>query len=282
MFMDTKLNTIEILKDFHKVTGARISLHDLDFNEIASYPQNLSVFCKKIQQNPQNRKKCVDADLKAFETVRKTGEAYSYKCHCGLIEIVAPIYNYGILSGYVIMGQITDSGRASEQRIFEKSEIYFDDKNLLYEAIKNIPVIRQDQLESYVNILQLIAEYMTQTNRMAPRSEDLATGIIKYIGNNLNKRLTIEFMCDLFGCSRTTLMNTFKDKYNITIGEYLNTKRLEKAEQMLINTNESIKNIASECGFSDQNYFSKVFIRRLRVTPTQFRRDRKGEIISDK
>lgn len=280
--MDTKLNTIEILKDFHKVTGARISLHDLDFNEIASYPQNLSVFCKKIQQNPQNRKKCVDADLKAFETVRKTGEAYSYKCHCGLIEIVAPIYNYGILSGYVIMGQITDSGRASEQRIFEKSEIYFDDKNLLYEAIKNIPVIRQDQLESYVNILQLIAEYMTQTNRMAPRSEDLATGIIKYIGNNLNKRLTIEFMCDLFGCSRTTLMNTFKDKYNITIGEYLNTKRLEKAEQMLINTNESIKNIASECGFSDQNYFSKVFIRRLRVTPTQFRRDRKGEIISDK
>ena len=117
MFMDTKLNTIEILKDFHRVTGARISLHDLDYNEIASYPESLSDFCQKVQRKPKNKNRCIDADLKAFETVRKTGEAYSYKCHCGLIEIVAPIYNYGILSGYVIMGQITDSKSSSEENI---------------------------------------------------------------------------------------------------------------------------------------------------------------------
>lgn len=274
MFMDTKLNTIEILKDFHKITGARISLHDLDFNEIASYPESLSVFCKRVQQTPQSRKRCVDADLKAFEKVRKTGEAYSYKCHCGLIEIVAPIYNYGILSGYVIMGQITDSKISSEQNIVEKSRQYFDGKEQLNSAVKNIPVIKQDELQSYVNILQLIAEYMTQTNRMAPKSKDLALGIRKYIGNNFDKKLTVELMCEIFGCSRTTLMNTFRDRYGITIGEYINNCRLERAEQMLLKTNESIKNIAVECGFSDQNYFSKVFIRRFGVTPTKFRKMR--------
>ncbi|MBQ8783864.1 MAG: PocR ligand-binding domain-containing protein [Clostridia bacterium] len=272
--MDTKLNTIEILKDFHKITGARISLHDLDFNEIASYPESLSVFCKRVQQTPQSRKRCVDADLKAFEKVRKTGEAYSYKCHCGLIEIVAPIYNYGILSGYVIMGQITDSKISSEQNIVEKSRQYFDGKEQLNSAVKNIPVIKQDELQSYVNILQLIAEYMTQTNRMAPKSKDLALGIRKYIGNNFDKKLTVELMCEIFGCSRTTLMNTFRDRYGITIGEYINNCRLERAEQMLLKTNESIKNIAVECGFSDQNYFSKVFIRRFGVTPTKFRKMR--------
>lgn len=274
MFMDTKLNTIEILKDFHKVTGARISLHDLDYNEIASYPENLSDFCCKVQRTPQSRKRCVDADLKAFETVRKTGEAYSYKCHCGLIEIVAPIYNYGILSGYVIMGQITDSKPSSEDNILRKSELLFENQSQLRQAVKNIPVVKQDELDSYVNILQLIAEYMTQTNRMAPKSKDLASGIRKYISNNFDKKLTVDRMCEIFGCSRTTLMNTFKERYGLTIGEYINSCRLEKAEQMLLKTNESIKNIAVECGFSDQNYFSKVFIRRFACTPTQFRKNR--------
>lgn len=271
MFMDTKLNTIEILKDFHKITGARISLHDLDYNEIASYPESLSGFCQRVQRTPQSKKHCVEADLKAFETVRKTGEAYSYKCHCGLIEIVAPIYNYGILSGYVIMGQITDSKPSSEENILKKSEMYFETVAQLNNAVKGIPVIKQDELDSYVNILQLIAEYMTQTNRMAPKAKDLATGTRKYINNNFDKKLTVELMCDIFGCSRTTLMNTFKDRYGVTIGEYINSCRLEKAEQMLLNTNESIKNIAVECGFSDQNYFSKVFIRRFACTPTRFR-----------
>ena len=279
MFMDTKLNTIEILKDFHKVTGARISLHDLDYNEIASYPESLSDFCRKVQRTPQSKSRCIDADLRAFETVRKTGEAYSYKCHCGLIEIVAPIYNYGILSGYVIMGQITDSKSTSEDNILQKSEMYFENREQLNKAVKEIPVVRKDELDSYVNILQLIAEYMTQTNRMAPRSKDLASGTRKYISNNFDKKLTVEYMCDIFGCSRTTLMNTFKERYGVTIGEYINSCRLEKAEQMLLKTNESIKNIAAECGFSDQNYFSKVFIRRFSCTPTQFRKNRDESLL---
>ncbi len=272
MFMETKLNTIEILKDFHKVTGARISLHDLDFNEIASYPENLSDFCNKVQKTPESKNNCIKADLKAFETVRQTGEAYSYKCHCGLIEIVAPIYNYGILSGFVIMGQITDSKASSESNIFEKSSKFFESKEQLKKAVENIPVIKQNQLDSYVNILQLIAEYMTQTNRMAPKSKDLASGIRKYISMNFEKKLSVERMCEIFGCSRTTLMNTFKERYGVTIGEYINSCRLKKSEQMLLKTNESIKNIAVECGFSDQNYFSKVFTKKFLCTPTQFRK----------
>lgn len=271
--METKLKTTEILKDFHKVTGARISLHDLEFTEIASYPENLSVFCSQVQQTTQSRKRCVEADLKAFEKVRKTGEAYSYKCHCGLIEIVAPIYNFGILSGYVIMGQITDSRSSSEKEIFEKSQKYFKSREQLQYAVKNIPVIRQDELKSYVNILQMIAEYMTQTNRMAPKSKDLASGIRKYIVNNFSNKISVEMMCELFGCSRTTLMNAFKERYSITIGEYINKCRLEKAEQMLLTTNRSVKNIAAECGFSDQNYFSKVFYRRFSCTPTKYRKN---------
>ena len=53
--METKIQTIEILKDYHKITGARVSLHDLDFNEIAGYPESPSYFCEKSSKiKPQN------------------------------------------------------------------------------------------------------------------------------------------------------------------------------------------------------------------------------------
>ncbi len=274
MIMDTKLNTTEILKDFHKITGARISLHDLEFNEITGYPKQVSFFCKAVQTNPDVYKKCVEADIKAFESVRKTGEAYLYKCHCGLIEIVAPIYNYGILSGYVIMGQISDSKSESIEKIKEKSSGYFNSSYELESSLKTVPLISRSKLESYVNILQLIAEYMTQTNRVLPKSEDLATGVRRYISKNFSKKITVEAMCDIFGCSRTTIMNTFKSKYDITIGDFVNECRLKKAEEMLLKSDDCIKIISSECGFSDQNYFSKVFNRKFGCTPTEYRKSK--------
>lgn len=49
--MEIKIQTIEILKDYHKITGARVSLHDLYFKEIAAYPERPSFFCGKIQQS---------------------------------------------------------------------------------------------------------------------------------------------------------------------------------------------------------------------------------------
>lgn len=272
MIMDTKLNTTEILKDFHKITGARISLHNLDFDEIAGYPEKISVFCSAVQKNPGVYKRCVDADITAFESVKKSGEVYVYKCHCGLIEIVAPIYNYGILSGYVIMGQITDSKQESINTIKEKSISYFSDPDEFEAALKTVPVIGKSKIGSYVNILQLIAEYMTQTNRVLPKSTDLATGVHRYINQNFSKKLNIEMMCDIFGCSRTTLMNSFKERYDITIGEYINECRLLKAEKLLSKTDDSIKKVSSECGFSDQNYFSKVFYRKFNCTPTLYRK----------
>ena len=103
--METRLQSIEILKDFHKITGARISPHDLDFNEISAYPETKAPFCRKIQETEKGRAECYTADREAFFTVKKTGQPFTYKCHCGLIETVAPIYNYGTLTGYVMMGQ---------------------------------------------------------------------------------------------------------------------------------------------------------------------------------
>ncbi len=269
--MGTRLQTLNILKDFHKITGARISLHDLDFNEIAAYPDNLLPFCQKVQLNSSVREKCLLADSVAFNTVKKTGQPYTYECHCGLVETVAPIYNFGTLTGYFMMGQIANSTDDSFRKITRMSEKYFETHEEFSQYCQLIPKIGTDIMGSYINILEIIAEYMTQTNRLTLKDRDIALGVYEYINKNFSKRITVEMLCDMFGCSRTTLMNSFKTRYNETLGEYLNELRLKNAKKMLDNSTKSIKSIASECGFSDQNYFSKVFRKKYSKTPSDYR-----------
>lgn len=269
--MDTRLQTIEILKDFHKITGARISLHDLNFSEIAGYPDELSCFCTRIQQIGEVRAKCKETDKAAFREVQQTGKPYTYKCHCGLIETVAPIYNYGTLTGYFMMGQITDNIQESLSTVKKNSAQYFSDSRDLNDICGKIPVIPTDMLDSYINILEIIAEYMTQTNRLTAKDRDLASAVKSYIAKFYARPFSVRALCETFNCSRTTLMNAFKEKYGVTIGRYITDYRLNQAKKMLEESERSIKTVAIECGFSDQNYFAHVFRSNFGVTPGKYR-----------
>ncbi len=269
--MKTKLQTYDILKDFHRITGARVSLHDLDYNEIAAYPEKLTPFCQEVQKNEKVKSRCYTADATAFRRVRETGEKYTYKCHCGLIETVAPIYSYGVLTGYFMMGQITDDGSDSIAKIKDSSEKFFEAKTHLENRIASIPVLKTEILDSYINILEILAEYMTETNRLTAGDRDLAAAIKSYIHKFYQHKISVKLLCDTFNCSRTTLMNRFREKYGKTIVEYLTEYRLKKASQMLSDGTAHIKNVSVDCGFSDQNYFTKVFQKHFGKTPSEYR-----------
>ena len=66
-------------------------------------------------------------------------------------------------------------------------------------------------------------------------------------------------------------MSTFRKKYGITVIAYLNQIRLEEAQKLICDTELSFKEIACECGFYDQNYFSKQFSEKYGCSPTTFR-----------
>ena len=67
-------------------------------------------------------------------------------------------------------------------------------------------------------------------------------------------------------------MTSFKANYGVGIIEYLTHVRT-KAKQLLISTSKSVKEIAETCGYSDQNYFSKVFLA-LRNDPDGVRKQK--------
>ena len=73
------------------------------------------------------------------------------------------------------------------------------------------------------------------------------------------------------------LCHMFKAVTGITVTEYCNSLRITKAKQLLINTDETVKSIAQNCGFCTAAYFAEIFAKLENVSPTEYRKIHKKE-----
>ena len=64
---------------------------------------------------------------------------------------------------------------------------------------------------------------------------------------------------------------TFKKEMGISFVQYLTNMRIEKAKELLKNTDTKTYEIARSVGFSDPNYFSFTFRRNVGISPSQYR-----------
>lgn len=93
----------------------------------------------------------------------------------------------------------------------------------------------------------------------------------EYILSHLSQNISLEEAADFSGVSSFYLSKLFKEEKGVSFSTYLNDRRLEKARELLGKTELSIKEITAECGYNDQNYFSRIFKNQFGVSPTEFR-----------
>lgn len=93
-----------------------------------------------------------------------------------------------------------------------------------------------------------------------------------YIHQNLDKPLPkFREIAREMGASESKLKKGFRKMYGTTIYHYHREKRLEKAVMLLSNTEQSIKQISIECGFTSFPHFSRTFKERFGFSPSQLR-----------
>lgn len=269
--MKESLDIMFILKELHKISGFRITVHDTNFREIAAYPEDHLPFCGYIRQNPEADRICRAGDAEAFTVVNETEEVYIYRCKFGLWEAVSPLYHFGVLAGYLMMGQVMDKTPENRKLVSGSARPFADDRALLEAKIDQIPVVGQDMIKSYVNIMTVCSEYITYSNKLRLPERDLAELTMKYIHRNYAQKLTIKELCVYFHCSKSTLINSFEGRYHTSVNRYITAYRLEQACILLRESDATICEIALRCGFADQGYFSKVFQKEKGMTPTAYR-----------
>ena len=94
---------------------------------------------------------------------------------------------------------------------------------------------------------------------------------IAFIRENLTGPLQVEKLIEESGLSRSAFHRQFKQETGMTPGQFLSFLRIDQAKRLLSTTDMEIGEVAASCGFSDSNYFSRVFRRSTGLTPTAFR-----------
>ncbi len=123
-------------------------------------------------------------------------------------------------------------------------------------------------------------KFRTAASNVSTGSKDRTHHVIKkaldYIDNNFHKDISLDELAGELGISSYYFSKLFKEEKGEGFVEYLTRRRVEEAKALLKSPEHSIKEVGVACGYSDPNYFSRIFKKATGMTPTEYK-DKNGE-----
>ena len=95
---------------------------------------------------------------------------------------------------------------------------------------------------------------------------------VAYMENNYSDAISTETLAGIAGYSERQFLRLFKSVFATTPNLYIVNLRMKKAQQLLKAADATIGEIAWNCGYDDQNYFSRVFKKHTGMTPSEYQR----------
>lgn len=93
-----------------------------------------------------------------------------------------------------------------------------------------------------------------------------------YCVAHYSEKITLDQISKLTGLNRSYFSQLFHKEAGIPFGDYLEELRIQNAQRLLRDLDLSMSDIADSVGFSNQNYFTKVFKKQTGLVPSQYRR----------
>jgi len=98
---------------------------------------------------------------------------------------------------------------------------------------------------------------------------------LDYIKEHLGDSISVSDIASVTRLSASHFHRSFKRSFGLSVHLYLMRRRIEMAQRMMISTSESLGDIATACGMSDQSHLTRWFKRVLGETPNAWRRARR-------
>ncbi|WP_211481275.1 GlxA family transcriptional regulator [Actinopolyspora xinjiangensis] len=105
-----------------------------------------------------------------------------------------------------------------------------------------------------------------------PTSTDTLGPVLEWMGHNLRRDLPVAELARRARMSPRTFARRFKAETGTTPLHWLTTQRTARAQQLLEDTDSTLESVADSCGFGNATTMRHHFLRRLGVTPTEYRR----------
>jgi AraC-like DNA-binding protein/ligand-binding sensor protein len=274
---------------------ARISVHPLTelFQKTSSlyvsftYSIHCSPYCNAAKSTSRGLRYCWKNKYLSIKKAVQSNEPYTGRCYLGITEVVVPVYWKGVPQCILYVGNLMlkEDYSIAEAWIKRAVKRTGSKKELLEDAIASIKVICREDLGEYVELGETIASIISLC--MANRQTDTAKAtvkpngysgihwVIEQIMNHVDtyyyNDLKLSQIASLYFVHPQYLSRLFNKEVRMHFTEYVNRVRLEHAKRLLLESDESVLNIALSVGYNNVTYFNTVFKKHTRVTPRQYR-----------
>lgn len=262
-----------LLANFYKISGVRYSLADTD-NNLLCFSNDFSDFCNAMNASPEGHARCKKCDQDALSTVKSSSlDAYTYRCHAGLLETVIPIRGQGEIIGYIFFGQMSHNQNLDDQWHHTRRclSAWHTDPDTLYDSFLKLKQVDDTVISSCAEILQACCAYiwMDAVIKSSPQTD--VQRLTAYLDEHYAEAPTLDQVAHALNMSKTKLCS-IAAKQNTTVNAMLSARQMEAAKSLLANTDHRISEISGLVGIRDYNYFTKVFKVKCGVTPSDYRK----------
>ena len=164
----------------------------------------------------------------------------------------------------------------SNREIMNSDPITYDNKPTLQDFIKQNEVLStKDFLETQGLLTVLFSKFITSynvQNKIQVANYGMQN-ILNYINNNLQLPITVVELAEICNYSPDHFSRLFKQVYKSNPNKFIQEKRIERSQLLLLTTNDSLNEIAEKVGLNNSSYFSRLFKKHTGKTPAFFRKE---------
>jgi AraC-like DNA-binding protein len=127
------------------------------------------------------------------------------------------------------------------------------------------------RLESEGIMLQILSHFLEHSAHPRQTIDKRIENAIIYIRKHINQPIELSELAEHSRLSKTHFIRLFKQEVGSTPVQYINRKKIEQAQLLLLTGRMPVKTIAYSLAIDDDSYFSRMFKKTTGVTPQEYR-----------
>ena len=262
-------------------------------NTVSEYDRDITILW--LSKNTYSQQATLDSHAHEYYQIHFIWNGKGYFCidgqetilTQGMLLLVKPGIKHGIRKAESVDGQSLSMleirfavNHSSLESALDKLPLYFHIQEDLQQEIKNIydegkahaAYCREIIVCSLLNVLYKILRTVGVTESPISTQGDIVMRIKDYINRNYANDISLDDLSQSIGYSKNYLCKVYRNQENSTINALLNNVRIDKAIELLLNTDMELSEIAGAVGYHNIYHFTKTFKKIVNISPGNYRR----------